>query len=122
MCPAARSSTRPSGNFRPSLMMVFKSEPSGFADNMRPPLRSRKKSRPDVGAFFAPASIDVEAIALIERTSSLTFLCILDTGYSLNPRVRLQLLLAVTNTVVSILELSDVTAKIKRQAAHLLLP
>ena len=54
-----------SGNFRPLLMMVFKSEPSGFADSMRPPLRSRKKSLPDVGAFFASASIGVEAIALM---------------------------------------------------------
>jgi hypothetical protein len=32
---------------------------------MRPPLRSRKKSLPDVGAFFASASIGVEAIALM---------------------------------------------------------
>jgi hypothetical protein len=31
---------------------------------MRPPPRSRKKSLPDVGAFFA-ASIGVEAIALM---------------------------------------------------------
>jgi hypothetical protein len=46
-------------------MMVFKSEPSGFADSMRPPLRSRKKSLPDVGAFFAATSIGVEAIALM---------------------------------------------------------
>jgi len=46
-------------------MMVFKSEPSGFADNMRPPLRSRKKSLPDVSALFVSASIGVEAIALM---------------------------------------------------------
>jgi hypothetical protein len=46
-------------------MMVFKSEPSGFADRIRPALRSRKKSLPDVGAFFAPAPIGVETIALM---------------------------------------------------------
>jgi helix-turn-helix protein len=44
----------------------------GFADSMRPPLRSRKKSLADVCAFFASASIGVEAIALMERISSLT--------------------------------------------------
>jgi hypothetical protein len=32
---------------------------------MRPALRSRKKSLPDVGAFFASAATGVEAIALI---------------------------------------------------------
>jgi hypothetical protein len=32
---------------------------------MRPALRFRKKSLPDVGAFFASAFIDVEAIALM---------------------------------------------------------
>ena len=82
MCPVATSSTRPSGNFRPSLMMVFKSEPSGFADSTRPPLRSRKKSLPDVGAFFVSASIGVEAIALMERTSSITCLSGLDNAPS----------------------------------------
>jgi hypothetical protein len=30
-------------------MMVFKSEPSGFADKIRPALRFRKKSLPEVG-------------------------------------------------------------------------
>ena len=29
------------------MMMVFKSEPSGFADKIRPPPRSRKKRRPE---------------------------------------------------------------------------
>jgi hypothetical protein len=32
---------------------------------MRPPLRSRKKSLPDLGAFFAAASLGVEAIAFM---------------------------------------------------------
>jgi hypothetical protein len=32
---------------------------------MRPPLRSRKKSLPDLGALSAAASIGVEAIALM---------------------------------------------------------
>ena len=52
--------------------MVFRSEPSACADRMRPPLRSRKKSLPDVIAPFASTSIGVEVIALIERISSLT--------------------------------------------------
>src|SRR5271165_6718700 len=33
--------------FRPSLRMVFKSEPSGYADKIRPPPRSRKNKRSD---------------------------------------------------------------------------
>jgi len=46
-------------------MMVFKSEPSGFAESMRPAATSRKKSLPDVRAFFAFASIGVDGIALM---------------------------------------------------------
>jgi hypothetical protein len=46
-------------------MTVFKSEPSGFADNTRPALRFRKKSLADVGA-----TIGVEAIAVMEGSSS----------------------------------------------------
>jgi len=37
----------------------------GFADSMWPAPRSRKKSLPDRGAFFASSSIDLEAIALM---------------------------------------------------------
>ncbi len=44
---------------------VFKSEPSGFADRMRPPRRSRKKSLPGVAALFACAFMGVEAIELM---------------------------------------------------------
>src|SRR5215831_8941763 len=54
MYPAATSTTSPSGNLRPSLMTVCKSEPSGFADNTRPAPRSRKNSRPDVVDLPAP--------------------------------------------------------------------
>jgi hypothetical protein len=43
-------------------MMVFKSEPSRFAESMRPPLRSRKKSLPDVAAFFASTSVVIKAV------------------------------------------------------------
>jgi len=38
---------------------------SGFADGIRPALRSRKKSLADMVAFFASASVGVEAIALM---------------------------------------------------------
>lgn len=38
----------PSGSFRPSLTITFRSEPSGFAVNTRPPLRSKKNRRPVV--------------------------------------------------------------------------
>src|ERR1700737_1623475 len=48
MWSAATSTTTPSGSFRPSLTITFRSEPSGFAENMRPPPRSRKNSRPAV--------------------------------------------------------------------------
>ena len=48
-------------------MMVFKSEPAGFADSMRPAPRSRKKSLPDVCAFLACAPIGLEAVALMYR-------------------------------------------------------
>src|SRR6516165_9795441 len=65
MCPAATSTTSPSGNFRPSLMMVFKSEPSGFAENTRPPPTSRKNSRPEVVDFSAPVLFGLRVIVLI---------------------------------------------------------
>src|SRR5277367_275273 len=75
MCPAAASTTSPSGNFRPSLMRVFKSEPSGFADNTRPPPISRKKSRPDGVDLSAPTLIGIEVFALIFKISLLCFQC-----------------------------------------------
>src|SRR5277367_3479172 len=74
MCPAAASTTSPSGNFRPSLMRVFKSEPSGFADNTRPPPISRKNSRPDGVDLSAPALIGVEAIALMFKSPCCVFM------------------------------------------------
>src|ERR1700732_5281289 len=48
MWSAATSTTTPSGSFRPSLTIPSRPEPSGFAENMRPPPRSRKNSRPAV--------------------------------------------------------------------------
>src|SRR5215469_3016083 len=65
MCAAATSTTRPSGNFRPSLMMVFKSEPSGFADKTRPAPRSRKNSRPDVVDLSTPVYPFVATVRLL---------------------------------------------------------
>src|SRR5215469_9843935 len=73
MCPAGMSTASPSGNFRPSLMMVFKSEPSGFADNTRPAPRSRKEGRP--GVVELSAAVGLKAVALIRQISLLRFQC-----------------------------------------------
>src|ERR1700738_354546 len=48
MWSAATTTPTPSGSFRPSLTITFRSEPSGFAENMRPPPRSRKNRRPAI--------------------------------------------------------------------------
>src|SRR6266446_9790346 len=67
MWPAATSTTMPSGSFRPSLMMVFKSEPSGFDVRTRPTARSKKYKRPAVFAagFVAFALEFADDIELI---------------------------------------------------------
>jgi hypothetical protein len=41
--------------------IVFKSEPSGFAERMRPALRSRKNRRPEVAldAGFEPFGLEI---------------------------------------------------------------
>src|SRR5258708_135593 len=51
----------PSGSFRPSLTMVFKSEPSGFDVRMRPAERSKKYKRATVFAASSAVS-DLEAL------------------------------------------------------------
>src|SRR5271155_1377608 len=61
MWPAATSTTMPSGSFRPSLTMVFKSEPSGFEERTRPAARSKKYKRPTVFAADFTVS-DLEAL------------------------------------------------------------
>src|SRR5882724_3164145 len=61
MWPAATSTTIPSGSFRPSLTMVFKSEPSGFDVRTRPAARSKKYKRPTVFATDFTVS-DLEAL------------------------------------------------------------
>src|ERR1700752_4193846 len=61
MWPPATSTTMPSGSFRPSLTMVFKSEPSGFDVRTRPAARSKKNKRPTV--FAANLTVlDLEAL------------------------------------------------------------
>src|SRR5271169_5531491 len=75
MCPAAASTTTPSGPFRPSSMRVLKSEPSGFAVNTRPAPLSRKKSRPDAVDLSAPASIGVEVIVFMYKSPCCVFQC-----------------------------------------------
>src|SRR6266849_8733973 len=61
MWPPATSTTIPSGSFRPSLTMVFKSEPSGFDVRTRPAARSKKYKRPTVFAADFTDS-DLEAL------------------------------------------------------------
>src|SRR5580704_14533942 len=61
MWPAATSTTIPSGSFRPSLTIVFKLEPSGFAVRTRPAARSKKYKRPTVFAADFTVS-DLEAL------------------------------------------------------------
>src|ERR1700737_335816 len=52
----------PSGGLRPSLTMVFASEPSGFTEITRPPLRSRKNRRPEVGLEPGFVIFDLETV------------------------------------------------------------
>src|SRR5258708_31400732 len=70
MCPAATSTTMPSGIFRPSLTMVFSSEPSGFTEMTLPPLRSKKKRRPKAGFAGGFVDFDLEAVEDIEFACS----------------------------------------------------
>src|SRR5258708_16484040 len=55
------STTMPSGSLRPSVTMVFKSEPSGFDVRMRPAARSKKYKRLTVFADNFAIS-DLEAL------------------------------------------------------------
>src|ERR1700733_16206574 len=45
--------------------MVFKSEPSGFADITRPPPKSRKNRRPEMICFPGIAPADLETVELM---------------------------------------------------------
>src|SRR5580700_3102748 len=70
MWPASTSTTMPSGSLRPSLTIVFKSEPSGLHENTRPSLRSKTNRRPEV-AFVVPfEDFDFAALEDIEFTCS----------------------------------------------------
>src|SRR6266496_395365 len=62
MCPAATSTTMPSGSVRPSLTIVLRSEPSGFAESTRPSLRSRKKKRPELDCAAGLVVFDLELV------------------------------------------------------------
>src|SRR5690349_5194550 len=75
MCPAATSTTIPSGSFRPSLTMVFKLVPSGFDVRTRPAERSKKYKRPTVVVTDFGVS-DLEAL---EEAMNLLFLSVLLT-------------------------------------------
>src|SRR5580693_7473484 len=70
MWPASTSTTMPSGSLRPSLTIVFKSEPSGLHESTRPSLRSKTNRRPKV-AFVVPfKDFDFAALEDIEFTCS----------------------------------------------------
>src|SRR5580704_3079570 len=70
MWPASASTTMPSGSLRPSLTIVFKSEPSGLHESTRPSLRSKTNRRPKV-AFVVPfKDFDFAALEDIEFTCS----------------------------------------------------
>src|SRR5438477_3209201 len=63
----------PSGSFRPSLTIVLRSEPSGLAERMRPPLRSKKNKRlekdlePRFVSFLLVTVDDINSPAPFER-------------------------------------------------------
>src|SRR5260370_24381828 len=78
MWPAATSTTMPSGSFRPSLTMIFRSEPSGFDVKMRPAARSMKNRRPTVlaaglGARALVFADDIEFFPSLPIASDLLF-------------------------------------------------
>src|SRR6516165_11173659 len=69
--PASTSTTIPSGSRRPSLTITFKSEPSGFDENTRPPPTSKKNSRPLIG--FTPES-ETPGVEVVEDAMIYSFL------------------------------------------------
>src|ERR1700677_3094956 len=73
MSAAASSTGSPCVSFRHSLVRVVYSEPSGFADNTRPPPLSRKKSRPDGVDLSAPALSGVEVIVFMYKSPCSVF-------------------------------------------------
>src|ERR1700751_3792708 len=70
MWPASASTTMPSGSLRPSLTIVFKSEPSGLHESTRPSLRSKTNRRPKVAFVFPFEDFDFAALEDIEFTCS----------------------------------------------------
>src|SRR5260370_7069697 len=70
MWQGARSSRIPSGSFRPSLTMVFNSEPSGLDVRTRPAARSRKNRRPETGLAAGLAAFDFRFVDDIELIPS----------------------------------------------------
>src|SRR6266853_2822903 len=61
----------PSGNLRPSLTITFKSEPSGFEENTRPPPTSKKNNRPEVGVAMGFVIFDFAIVDDIELLAPL---------------------------------------------------
>src|SRR5258708_15134680 len=60
----------PSGIFRPSLTITFRSEPSGFAVSTRPALTSKKNRRPVVAGGTFLAGFCLATVVDIEFTYS----------------------------------------------------
>src|ERR1700732_196766 len=70
MWPASTSTTMPSGSLRPSLTIVFKSEPSGLQESTRPALTSKTNRRPEVAFVVTLEDVDFAALEDIEFTCS----------------------------------------------------
>jgi hypothetical protein len=60
----------PSGSLRPSLTIVFKSEPSGLQESTRPALTSKTNRRPEVAFVATLEDFDFAALEDIEFTCS----------------------------------------------------
>src|SRR6266581_8484447 len=61
----------PSGSLRPSLTIVFKSEPSGFMESTRPPPRSRRNRRAEVALDPRAVCFGAEKVDGMEITAIL---------------------------------------------------
>src|ERR1700752_641801 len=66
----------PSGRRRPSLTRIFKSDPSGFADNTWPALRLRKNKRPELA--FATEFEDFDFVPVVDIEFTYSFLKLIE--------------------------------------------
>src|SRR6185503_1248106 len=76
MWPACASTTIPSGIGPAAVTMTFLSEPSGFAETMRPPLASRKNKRGTTALRRDPGRFDLGVCVVI----MFPFVCVYQYG------------------------------------------